>query len=396
MGKARSTISARQIRLCYVVNNAAFFVSHRLPLAQEAKRLGFAVDLLTGQPGSDQMEADADHALVSLGMRHRRCAFTASGINPAVELWGLLQLTLRLLRMRPDLLHCASPKGVLYGGIAGRLAGVRCIVLSVTGLGFAFTPTDRISLRRRFVGWVYSFLARLAYGHPNKRVIVQNRDDEETIVQSGLATQGDVRAIAGSGVALAGLIGATIEDKSPIVLFPARILVDKGVVEFVDAARQVKARAPGWRFLLAGAADYRNPTSVSRRVLDAWQEEGIVELLGHVKDMRTLYESASIVCLPSYREGLPKALLEAAAAGCAVVTTDAVGCREAIVPGLTGDLVPIGDRAALATALCALMEDRERREQYGRAGRALAIERFDIGKVVEETFAIYTELLTHD
>jgi glycosyltransferase involved in cell wall biosynthesis len=383
----------RPSKLFFIVNNAAFFVSHRLAIAQEAQRSGFEIELLTGQPGSDTLESAAERVLSSTGIYHHRVAFTSAGVNPIAESWGFIQLVWRLFRRSPDLVHCASPKAVLYGGVAARLAGVHGVVFSVSGLGYAFTATGRTSFLRSFVATIYGGLARLAYGHRNKRVIVQNLDDERTVVRAGLAKTAEVRLIPGSGVALSDLIDAVIENKRPIVLFPARMLADKGVVEFVDAARLLRGRAGTWRFILAGAADYRNPTSVSRQQIDAWQAEGVVEWLGHVEDMRPWYEQASIVCLPSYREGLPKALLEAAAAGCAIITTDAIGCREAIVPGRTGDLVPIRDSGALADALLSLIADRVRRERYGHAGRQLAIERFGIGAVVERTLEVYRELL---
>jgi glycosyltransferase involved in cell wall biosynthesis len=171
------------------------------------------------------------------------------------------------------------------------------------------------------------------------------------------------------------------------------MLLDKGVLEFVEAARVLKASAPEWKFVLAGTADYYNPSSIASTQIQAWQSEGIVEWLGHVDDITPLFHQASIVCLPSYREGMPKALLEAAAAGCAVVTTDTTGCREAIIPGVTGNLVPVRDSVALATSLLTLMRDRAQRERYGYAGRKLAIERYGIEAVVEKTLEIYQSLL---
>ncbi len=380
-------------RLTFVVNHVAFFVSHRLPIALEAQRRGYIVDLLTGQAGSEMMESGAEHALSATGIAHRRLAFRSSGINPVIEFWGLLQLVWFLRRRRPDLVHCASPKGLLYGGLAARLAGVRGAVLAVSGMGYAFTAAGRKSSLRSFVGTVYRLLARLAYGHPNKRVIVQNLDDKRALVGAGLAKSHEVHLIPGSGVELRRFVGAVIEDKHQIVLFPARMLVDKGVIEFVEAARLLKGRMPGWRFAMAGAADYQNPSSVPRQQIEDWQADGLVDWLGHVEDMAPLFRAASIVCLPSYREGMPKALLEAAAAGCAVITTDTTGCREAILPGETGDLVPVRDSKALADALLSLINDRERRERYGHAGRKLAISRFDVNAVVNRTLEIYEELL---
>jgi glycosyltransferase involved in cell wall biosynthesis len=382
-------------KITFVVNHAAFFVSHRLPIAQEARRLGCKVNLLIGQAGSKSMELTAERALLSSGITHNRVAFRSSGINPLIELWGMIQLVWLMRRHRPDLVHCASPKGLLYGGLAARVAGVNSVVLAVSGMGYAFTATEHKSVLRSFVGTVYRWLAWLAYGHPNKRVIVQNHDDERIVLEAGLATTDEVRLIPGSGVDLRDFANVAIEAKMPIVLLPARMLVDKGVLEFVEAARLLSGRVGAWRFVLAGTADYQNPSSVPRAKIDAWQASGLVEWRGHVEDMAPLYAQASIVCLPSYREGIPKALLEAAAAGCAVVTTDTTGCKEAIIPGKTGLLVPVRDSAALADALLSLINDRERRERYGYAGRELASNRFGLDAVIRKTLDIYQELVRH-
>jgi glycosyltransferase involved in cell wall biosynthesis len=260
-------------------------------------------------------------------------------------------------------------------------------------MGFAFTNAGKGSFLRAVIAKVYRSMVGFAFGHKNVRVIVQNQDDRTLLIDSGMVRPDQITLIPGSGVDLKAFACVSIKNKLPMVLLPARMLLDKGVVEFVEAARAVKASAPKWRFVLAGAADYYNPSSVSYEQIEAWQREGIIEWLGHVDDITPLFHQASIVCLPSYREGMPKALLEAAAAGCAVVTTDTPGCREAIIPGETGDLVPVRDSVTLASALLTLIHDRARRERYGYAGQKLAIERFGLDAVVETTLEIYQSLL---
>ncbi len=392
----RGTINVRSAerKLTFVVNHAAFFVSHRLPIAKAAQLRGYKVSLLTGQAGSKVMELSAERTLRSSGIQHERVAFKSSGINPVIELWGLLKLVWLLRKQCPDLVHTASPKGLLYGGLAARLSGVRCVVFAVSGMGYAFTETGSKNVLRLCVGAIYRSLVRCAYAHSKKRVIVQNIDDKRAVVEAGFAKSDEVHLIPGSGVDLRNFAGAIVENKLPIILLPARMLVDKGVNEFIEAARLLQGRVGAWQFMLAGAADYQNPSSVPRKNIEAWQAEGLVDWLGHVEDMAPLYAQASIVCLPSYREGMPKALLEAAASGCAVITSNTTGCRDAILPGETGDLVPVRNSQALADALFSLINDRERRERYGHAGRRLAIRLFDIDAVVNRTFEIYEELLS--
>ncbi len=382
-----------QFRVAYVVNHAAFFVSHRLPLALGARKAGFDVALFTGQAGSEQMEVTAVAQLAASGILHRRTVSRSSGMNPLLELLGFLQLIGFLLRYRPQVVHCASPKGVLYGGFAARVCRAPGVVLAISGMGYAFTQGAQDSATRRWIRRIYGFLVRFAFGHPNGRVIVQNEDDRAALHVSGVVKPERVTLIPGSGVDLTLFASSKQSLKERMVLLPARMLEDKGVREFVAAARKLKQLVPDWRFVLAGAAGYDNPTAITRGELEQWQAEGVVEWLGHVEDMVPLFNSAAIVCLPSYREGMPKALLEAAAAGCAVVTTDTTGCREAIEPDVTGDLVPVRDADALATSLLVLIKDEARRLSYSEKGRQRAVDRFSVDSVVQQTVGIYKELL---
>lgn len=383
-------------RVAYLVNHAAFFVSHRLPLAIGARHSGFDVCLMTGQAGSQEMESVAMVQLRAASVAHKRAVFSSSGMNPLVELLGLLQLMWFMLQYRPDVVHCASPKGVLYGGIAARLCRVKGLVLAISGMGYAYTSGLGHSGVRALVRRLYGAFSGFAFNHPNVRVIVQNHDDYQLIVEKGLAVPQCVIQIPGSGVDLALFEGCSPANKVSMVLLPARMLKDKGVEEFVEAARRLKALAPAWRFVLAGAAGYDNPSAIGVTQLEAWHVEGCVEWLGHVNDMTHLFREAAIVCLPSYREGMPKALLEAAAAGCAIVTTDVTGCREAILPGVTGDLVPVRDSDALAMALLSLVRDAARRQAYGAKGQERARTMYSVATVINQTVNIYKGLLENE
>jgi glycosyltransferase involved in cell wall biosynthesis len=383
-------------RIAYVVNNASFFVSHRLPLANGARQAGFDVRLLTGQAGSEEMERTAVMQLQAAGIMHSRSMFRSSSINPLIELVGFLQILLFILWFKPDIVHCASPKGVLYGGLAARMCRVHGLVLAISGMGYGYTAgSDRGGLRY-LVRRVYGALAGFAFHHPNVRVIVQNQDDQQIAIDKGLTRASSLCLIPGSGVDLSLFEGATSANKSKMVLLPARMLKDKGVEEFVEAARRIKTVMPEWRFILAGAAGYDNPSSISDVQLRSWQTEGCVEWLGHVNEMIPLFKESAIVCLPSYREGMPKALLEAAAAGCAVVTTDVTGCREAVEAGVTGDLVPVRNIAALADTLLSLIQDEPRRHAYGAKGQERARSLFSIDSVLSQTVKIYKELLRNE
>jgi glycosyltransferase involved in cell wall biosynthesis len=378
------------MKILFVVNNAAFFCSHRLSLALAARDAGHQVTLATGQAGSVTLESAAIDKLASHDIEHIVTNFRSGSLELAAEARGFLQLIGAMRRLRPDVVHCASPKGILYGGLAARLTRCGGLVISVSGMGSLFIGKGgglRSLIRR-----LYSGLVRFVYAHPNRRVIVQNQDDCELILRAGLANADDLVLIPGSGVDLSRYIDLPLDGRDRLVVLPARLLRDKGVVEFVESARALRMAGCNWRFALVGTADYDNPSAINESQIQQWVEEGSVEWWGHKDDISEVFAQAQVACLPSYREGMPKALLEAAAAGCAVVTTDAIGCREAIVPGKTGDLVPVADAAMLSLTLGRLLDDRDRVRAYGMAGRELAIARFGIDAVTTTVLGLYDAL----
>lgn len=385
-----------KVDIFYVVNNAAFFVSHRLSIALAAREQGYSIMLVIGQAGSQTMELPALAILDQAGISYERISFTSAGLNPIRELIGLIQLLRLVKKNRPDLMHCISPKGILYGGLVAKIVKTRGLILAVSGKGFAFTEGGSLSNLRSFISSIYSIILNFVLMHPNIRVIVQNANDRSDLSNQGILDPKDIILIPGSGVNLEKFIKFKIHKKLPIILFPARMILDKGLGEFIEAAKELKKIMPEWRFILVGAADHKNPTSVSLEFLEQLNAEKITEWIGYVGDMTPYFAQASIVCLPSYREGMPKCLLEGAAAGCAVVTTDAVGCREAILPEITGFLVPVRDSKALKNALQVLMENRELRESFGRAGRNLAINKFSLDLVISKTLSIYGEVLSNE
>lgn len=280
-------------------------------------------------------------------------------------------------------------KPVLYGGIAARLAGVPAMVAAISGLGFVFVAGGlKARLLRAAVGRLY----RLALGHRNSRIVFQNTADRDVLARLGAVRAEQVVMIRGSGVDL-GQYRVVPEPAAPVTaLMAARLLRDKGVREFVEAARLLRQRGLSVRMQLAGGVDPGNPASITPEQAAQWQDEGCVEVLGERKDIAALYGAAHMAVLPSYREGLPKSLLEAAACGRAVVTTDVPGCRDAIDPDVTGLLVPPRDAPALADAIARLAEDASLRQRMGAAGRALAEREFGIEDVCRRHLAIYRAL----
>ncbi|WP_241048950.1 glycosyltransferase family 4 protein [Achromobacter xylosoxidans] len=370
-------------RLLFVVNNPAFFMSHRVPVALAAQRAGYDVHVAT-------MDGPAVADIEALGMAHHAIPMTRSGKHPLQELGTLLAL-LRLFRhLRPQMVHLVTIKPVLYGGIAARLARVPGMVAAISGLGFVFLSN---SLKMRLVRAVVARMYRLALGHRNSRVIFQNGADRDLLKSLGAVRDEQVVLIRGAGVDL-DLCRALPEPPAPpvVVTMVARLLRDKGVQEFVQAARLLRERGVPVTMRLVGGVDAGNPASATPAEVEAWQREGCVQALGERADVPQLYADSHIAVLPSYREGLPKSLIEAAACGRAVVTTDVPGCRDAIDPGKTGLLVPVRDPQALADAIARLAGDAAQRQAMGAAGRALAEREFNIERVARIHVDLYDTL----
>ncbi len=241
--------------------------------------------------------------------------------------------------------------------------------------------------------WLVKRLYAAAFKQKRLAVIFQNPDDRDTLLSLVALDSSRTRMIRGSGVALGEYLCQPEPAGTPVVVMAARLLRDKGVFEFVQAAEHLVERNAAVKMRLIGSPDPGNPTSVSEHDLERWKQAGVVELLGYRTDIAEQYAAANIVCLPSYREGLPKSLVEAAACCRAVVTTDVPGCRDAIIPDVTGLLVPVKDPVRLADALQSLIENPVLRKKMGREGRKLAEEAFAIERIVAQHLQIYRELL---
>ena len=375
-------LSARR-KLAVVVNEASYFISHRLPLALEASRRGDELVVFCGA-------GTGEHALDQLGVRHRTFALSRSGFNPINELRSLRQLRALYAEERPDLVHHVTIKPVIYGTPAARWEQIPAVVNAIPGLGFVFTRRGfGAAIRRGLVNVMY----RLALLHPNMRLIFQNREDMESFLSHSTISHRDAYLIRGSGVDLEALVFAEEPPGPPVFVLIARMLKDKGVREFVDAARIVGREFPEWRFHLVGDVDAGNPSSLLRETLEDWQEEGVIEWIGHANDICTVLTFSHVVCLPSYREGLPKSLLEAAAVGRAIITTNVPGCREVVTDNVTGVLTEPRDVGTLAAAMKRVGQDPEFRRRLAVAARRKAEAIFSIEDVVRDTYMIYDELI---
>jgi glycosyltransferase involved in cell wall biosynthesis len=370
-------------KLLFVINVDWFFLSHRLPIALAAQKEGFEVHIATSI--TDKLDV-----LLAYGFKVHTLCLERGGIGLFNAMQTALALRRIICQVKPDIVHLVTIKPVLLGGLVARWMRVPALVSAVSGLGYVFTAHGlKAWLRKMLVGRIYAS----AFGHSNQVVIFQNLSDRDTLMAVTDLPHSKVRMIRGSGVDLAQYRLVPEDVGVPVVLFPARLLADKGIFEFVAAAKLLRLKGVKARFVLAGYTDEANPTSVSNSQLGAWLKEGVVEYWGYRSDMPKVLASASLVALPSYREGMPKALLEAAASGRAVVTTDVPGCRNAIEPGVTGLLVPVREIESLALAIEQLLNHPEKRKAMGLAGRSLAEREFDVRMVVDKHLLIYQKLL---
>ncbi len=317
-------------------------------------------------------------ALAAMGVTYRDVPLKRAGLRPDQDLRGLGALILLFHEIRPDVVLGYTIKAVIYGLLAARLAGVPRRFAMITGLGYAFIGAG---LRARLAGAAARRLYRLSLGGAD-RVFFQNPDDRALFERLGLV-RGPEQAVMinGSGVDLDAFRPAPPPPGRPSFLLIARLLGDKGVREYVAAARALRARYPDAVFRLAGWIDGDNPAAVSERELRSWVTEGAVEYLGRLDDVRPAIAAASVYVLPSYREGTPRTVLEAMAMGRPVVTTDAPGCRETVRDGVNGYLVPVRDAGALARAMERFLVEPGLIEAMGRESRRIAVEKYDVREV---------------
>jgi glycosyltransferase involved in cell wall biosynthesis len=368
----------------FIVNDAEFFISHRLPIAIAAMKAGFKVHVATYQT------ATAKSNIEKLGFEFHSLKFYRSGTNPLKEIRVFLQVIFLLKKLKPNLIHLVTIKPILYGCLAARLVGIQGVIAAVTGLGYVFS-SDKLAakLLRTLVLAAY----KLGFGHKNLRVIFQNTDDRELFVSSRIVSQEQSRLIRGSGVDMNEYFPSLEPTSVPLVILASRMLWDKGVGDFVNAARLLTSAGVKARFVLVGGVDPTSAGAIQLSQLEMWREEGCVEWWGKRNDMPAVFKQCHIVCLPSkYGEGVPKVLIEAAACGKPIVTSDAAGCRDIVRTDQNGFLVVPGDINALKDSLLILIQDSKMRAKMGLCSREIAISEFSVTTVIEQTMSIYSEL----
>jgi len=373
-------------RILYLVSEDWYFCSHRLPIARAARDAGAEILVATSVTNHGDVIENEGFRLLPLKIER-------SGLNVLTDLSTLWSLVLLYRRERPNIVHHVALKPVLYGSLAAWIAGIPIVINALAGLGFLFISNGILaSLLRPVVLLVF----RILFNRENSRLILQNSDDFLLFRQHIGILASQIDLIRGSGVDISRYQPTPEPNVSPehpvVVLCVTRMLWDKGIGELVAAARFLKTQGIAITVRLVGPSDI-NPAAIAAATLDEWQREGIVEVAGPSEDIPGEYARAHIAVLPSYREGLPKSLLEAAAAGRPIVASDVPGCREICREGQTGFLVPAGSIELLAEKLTVLASDAELRRKFGAAARKVAEEEFSEAIVIRQTLTLYGNTL---
>ena len=366
------------MKILFAANTSWYLFNFRLNLALRLRQIGMDVVLVSPQD-------DFTKRLVEAGFRHHPLFIDRTGTNPIKDLRTVADFA-RILRIeKPELVHFFTSKCVIYGSFVAKLMQIRKVVNSITGMGFLFTNDARnFRMLQRLIRKAYYFSLK------NTHIIFQNSDDLEELQREFHMDPSNVFLIPGSGVDVKRFRPNYKGGNHPVVLLASRMLKDKGVYEFVEAARELVSRGVMARFILVGAPDPGNPTSLSENELKNLEKTNVIEWWGWKDKMEFVYTQADIVCLPSYREGLPKSLIEAAACGLPIVTTDTTGCKDVVINGVNGILVPPRNPQKLADALEELINSPDLRKKMGREGRSLVERKFENEIIISRTLDVYT------
>lgn len=364
-------------KILLFANTDWYLYNFRLALAKELRNHGHEIVLLS-PPGDFQTR------LQEQGFSWLPFPLSRKGTNPLAELGTLIRLIRMYQQVQPDLVHHFTIKPVIYGSMAAHLLKIQGIVNSITGLGHLFIdPGFSTRVLRGLAKWLYRFSLR------GTQVIFENPEDRNTFIRNKFTSPGQTHLILGTGVDVDKFQPTQKTNDMPVILFSGRLLATKGLIEYIAAIRILKQKGLQARFAIAGTTDPGNPTSIAQGQLDSWKQEKLVEWWGWQDDMPSALAKTDIFCLPSYREGVPNALLEACASGLPIVTTDVPGCREVVQHGVNGLLVPPRNAQALAEALETLLTHAVLRSTMGKTGRQIALDQFSLSHIISQNLEIY-------
>ena len=373
-------------KLFLIINNDKFFLSHRKPIALAAKEAGYDVTVVASSTGLESQISE-------LGLKYVKLPMNTTGMNPKEEFKTYNFLKKLYKKEKPDIIHQVGLKPILWGTIAARQCGIKNIVNAVSGTGFLFSPAKRNSIVSKGICKVLSLYS----SKKNYKYIFQNTDDEKEFFNAGIIKHEQVTFVKGSGVDLNDFkyVPESEKDNSKIkCVFTGRMVEDKGVLVIFEAAKILKEKySEKIEFWLCGDLD-TNPKALKKEQIESECDGTYVKWLGFQKNIKDILSQCHIMIFPSfYMEGLPKSVIDAEAVGLPVITTDWVGCRDTVIDGENGFLIPIKDANALAEKIAVLVDNSELRQRMGKSAREYAEKYFSIENVVNKHLEIYNELI---
>jgi len=371
-------------KLHFVVNEDWAFISHFYERAVAAQSAGYKVGI---SAHLGEKRAVLEDAGFTLYPHH----ISRSGTNPLREIRNLLAMVKVFRKSQPDIIHLIALKPIVIGAIAARIYGKAQVVCAPIGMGYLFSSNDP---KARLLQPIIRLMLRRILNLKNTHVIIENDEDCESLISGKFVRRSNIQVIKGAGVDFDSYKAIPENLETQVVTMFARVLRDKGVLDFVEAAKIVRHKFPYAIFQLVGDCDPGNPTSFSENEVRSWESAGSIKWLGYRTDVPELLAASNIVCLASYREGLPKTLIEACAAQRAIVATDVTGCREVVSHGSNGLLVPVRDPQKLAEAISELLIDPIQRTAFAKSGRLRAETEFASSIVIEQTLAVYKKVLS--
>jgi len=373
-------------KLFLIINNDKFFLSHRKPIALAAKEAGYDVTIVASSTGLESQ-------ITELGIKYINLPMNTTGMNPKEEFKTYKFLKKLYKKEKPDIIHQVGLKPILWGTIAARQCGIKNLVNAVSGTGFLFSPAKRNSIVSKGICKVLLLYS----SKKNYKYIFQNTDDEKEFFNAGIIKHEQVTFIKGSGVDLNDFkyITESEKDNSKIkCVFTGRMVEDKGVLVIFEAAKILKEKYSGKiEFWLCGDLD-ANPNALKKEQIESECDGSYIKWLGFQKNIKDILSQCHIMIFPSfYMEGLPKSVIDAEAVGLPVITTDWVGCRDTVIDGENGFLIPIKDAKSLAEKIAVLVDDSELRQRMGKSAREYAEKYFSIENVVNKHLEIYNDLI---
>ncbi len=369
-------------KIIFLVNVDSFFISHRLPIAKQLLRDGYDVHIATQFTRYKKM-------LLKMGFKAHDINFNKNSVNLLKAILPIVQIFLLIRKIRPTIIHLISLKPIIFGGLVSFISPINSMVISITGLGSMFLKKGKFYKIREYI---FNLFYRIIFLFPNLKVILQNKNDLNYLIKNAKLKKNKTKIIRGSGVDLKALKFSKIPKNIPIILMAGRIIADKGIFEYIKSIQYLKKNNFKGKFYLVGDVDYQNPSAIKKLTINRWHKKKIITYVKHQKNISTFLKKSTIVVLPSYREGFPKILMEAAACGRPVVTTNVPGCKDAIIKNITGILVPPRNHLLLANAIKNLIDNRKKLETIGKAARKHALKNFNINHVVSKHLYIYKSL----